>query len=155
MNLMERFYYLINKYQPVLSSNIIQNRIFAILYRCLRHSPEICYEITEKYSHLLELIVTTFLPTFIDPNNAELSSSITNSVNCFKLLRLLSAGGPTIAFKIYKKFNLKVKITNYLTTQKYIKDTNLSEIIIRLQTETVRLLKNLIMYSDNGHCEFL
>ncbi|CAF0788208.1 unnamed protein product [Brachionus calyciflorus] len=148
MNLMERFFYLINKYQPILSSIKIQASIFSILFRCLRHSPEICYEFFEKYSNLCDLIVVKFLPTFIDTNETELNSVLINAANTLKILRLLSSAGPTIAFKIYKRFNLKTKITNYLTTGKYIKDPNLTDSVLKLQTETLRLLKIQILYSD-------
>jgi len=49
MNLMARLYYLLDKYQPTYASNQVIHNIFMILYRCLRHSAEICHDFAEKY----------------------------------------------------------------------------------------------------------
>jgi hypothetical protein len=40
MSLMERFYYILDKYKPTLSANLIQQNIFQILFRMMRHSAE-------------------------------------------------------------------------------------------------------------------
>lgn len=144
MNLMERIFYLLNKYQPTLSSNQIQHSVFCILFRCMRHSPELCYDFTEKYSNLLDLIVAQFLPSYIQSEQTDLENLLENSRNTLKLIRLISNSGPNMAQKLYKKYDLKVKITNYLTLDKYIKNSS----VVKLQTEAIRLLKTLIFYSD-------
>ena len=40
MNLMERLFYILDKYKPSLTTNQIQHNIFQILYRVMRHSAE-------------------------------------------------------------------------------------------------------------------
>lgn len=150
MNLMERVFYLFNKYQPTLTSNQIQHSVFMILFRCMRHSPELCYDFTEKYSTLLDLIVSKFLPSyieFVDEVNKE--SMLINISFSLKLMRLLSSAGPSIANRLYKKYDLNQKLMNYLTIDKYIKDSSLSEGILKVQTESIRLLKTLILYAEN------
>ncbi|RNA07214.1 RNA polymerase II-associated 1 [Brachionus plicatilis] len=146
MNLMERLFYLLNLYQP-LNQVKVEEKIFSILFRCVRHSPQISFELIEKHSSLVDLMAKKFLPTFIDQNACDVPSLLPNSTKTVKLLRLLSNTGPTLAFNLYKKFNLKVKIVNYLTLEKYLTEPNWADLAIGLETETVRLLKTLIVYS--------
>ena len=40
MSLMERLFYILDKYKPSLTTNLIQHNIFQILYRVMRHSAE-------------------------------------------------------------------------------------------------------------------
>ena len=40
MSLMERLFYILDKYKPSLTTNLIQHNIFQILFRILRHSSE-------------------------------------------------------------------------------------------------------------------
>lgn len=146
MNLIDRFFYLINTYEA--SNKIkIESVIFSILFRCVRHSREICFELFERYPSLIDLIGKKFLPTFIEENNSNVKSLFINTANTIKLLRLVSNAGPTIALNIYMKFNLKVKIVNYLTLYKYVTEPSLGDLVVRLETETIRLLKTYVLYS--------
>jgi hypothetical protein len=65
MNLIERLFYLLDKYKPALSTSTIEQCIFQILFRCMRHSAELCYDFSEKYSNFLDLIVKNYLPLYI------------------------------------------------------------------------------------------
>ena len=146
MNLMDRFFYLINAYE---ASNkfIIESKIFSILFRCVRHSKDICFELFERRPSIIDLMGEKFLPTFIDENKSNVKYLLVNTANTIKLLRLVSNAGPTIALNIYKKFNLKVKLINYLTLGMYLTEPTVDDLVVRLETETVRLLKTYVLYS--------
>ncbi len=149
MNLMARIYYLLDKYQPSLSSDQIVFNIFMILYRCLRHSSEISYDFTEKYSDLLDLIVRNFMPQFL--NSTDLNSNLQNLTHSIKLFRIICSSGANLSFKICKKYDLNNKLINYLAL---INDTNSIE-LTKLQIESIRLLKVLTVYhSDYSQSSF-
>lgn len=139
MNLIERFQYLIEKYNPQLSYQQITNNMFLILFRLLRHSAEFCYEFTQKYRKFLDLLASRFLPLYIQDNH-----ELNNVAHMLKLIRLLSSCGPTIAYKLYVSYNLKEKLTNYLACEKYIKEEFL---VTQLQIESSRLLKTFVSYA--------
>lgn len=65
MNLIERFHYLVDKYQPQLSYQQITANMFAILFRLMRHSAEFCFEFVQKYAQFIDLLVSKFLPLFV------------------------------------------------------------------------------------------
>jgi hypothetical protein len=85
----------------------------------------LCFDFTEKYSNLLDLIANEFLPLFVSVENLNLKTHLTNTTNTLKLMRLISCAGPKIAYKMYTRYKLNEKIINYLTVDKYLNDSNL------------------------------
>lgn len=65
MSLIERFRYLIDRYQPQLAYRQLSANMFLILFRLLRHSSEFCFEFNQKYDQFVDLLASKFLPFFI------------------------------------------------------------------------------------------
>ena len=106
--------------------------IFQVIYRCVRHSPQIAYELTDKYPDFIDLILRKFLPKFIDLANAD---SVTNATMALKLVRLMASAGVTCATKLFEKYDLETCLVNYLSIS--------NQSTLKLQTESVRLIKSL------------
>ena len=66
MSLMERFHYLLDKYRPSLSLDQVLSNVFAILFRCMRHSADLCANFFHNHSSLFNVIVSNFLPSSLD-----------------------------------------------------------------------------------------
>jgi hypothetical protein len=115
----------------------------------MRHSAELCYDFSEKYSNFLDLIVKNYLPLYIPVDKTNTSAILANAANCLKLIRLISSAGPSTAYKIYAKYNISQYLVNYLTIDKYVTDPGLEAEKVKLQTETIRLLKVLCLYCDD------
>ena len=133
MNLIARLFYLLNAYKPSFTANSIVKNIFSIIYRCVRHSSQITYELLEKYTPFIDLIVAKFLPKFIDLTLT--TDQISNIEMTLKLLRLMSSSGVNCATKIFEKYDLKTRLVNYLTI--------LNSSVLNIHTETIRLIKTL------------
>lgn len=144
MNLIERFHYLLNHYQPQLSTKNIVSNVFSILYRMCRHSAEMCFELTSKYTYFIDFVFGQqhFWPLYVKPED---ECDLEPIIWTLKLMRLLSCTGPTTAYKLYTKFNVKQRLVNYLTVNRYLTD----DASVRLQIESVRLLKTFISYSNS------
>lgn len=132
MNLIARLFYLLNAYKPSYTATPMVNNIFAILYRCVRHSPQITHELLEKYPTFIDLIAEKFLPKFIDLTD---QNQIKNAELVLKLFRLMGSAGVYLATKLFEKYKLDTCLVNYLTI--------LNPSTVRLQTEAIRLVKTL------------
>lgn len=132
MNIIARFFYLLNVYQPSHTSNTLIKNIFQIIYRCVRHSPQIAYELTEKYPDFTDLITRKFLPKFTDLSDQD---AITNATMALKLVRLMASAGVASATKLFEKYELETCLINYLSIS--------NQGSLKLQIEAIRLIKTL------------
>jgi hypothetical protein len=155
MNLVERFHYLLDKYRPSLSLDQVLNNVFSILFRCMRHSADFGVNFYETYPQLFNLIGNTFLPsTALDMNDAVVYLKIDSIRNTLKLIRLISCSGPSLAYKIHQKFDLKQKLLTYLTCELNTSDPRLRSHILIMKTEALRLLKVYVSYSSDGNGQY-
>jgi hypothetical protein len=158
MNLMDRFVYLLDKYKPNLASHSIEQNILLILYRCVRHSAELCFQFVEKHEHLLDLIVKNFIPLYVSHQDHSLSVTLTNAAMGVKLLRLICSSGSNLAVRLYEKYELDKILVNYLTVDSYIESGSVENELARLQVESVRLAKVLLSVCPNTNkvaCELV
>ena len=86
----------------------------------------VCFDFTEKYSNLLDLIANEFLPVFISVEKPNLKTGLINATNALKLMRLISCVGPTTTYKLYTRYKLNEKIISYLAADKYLNDSSLT-----------------------------
>lgn len=145
MNLIERIYYLLDKYRPTLTLEPVLDNVFAILFRCMRHSAEFCVNFYEKFTNLIDLIVKNFLPNSVgqlnDENLAISRLKQQSACHSLKLLRLIACSGSTVASKLFQKYDLKTKFLSYMTTEEFTAHD--------LKREVVRTLKVFVSYSNN------
>ncbi len=153
MNLIERFFYLLDKYRPSFTIDNILESIFSILFRCMRHSAELCLNFNETYSSFLQLVFKNFLPNFIDLNETNTTSQIivNSTTHALKLVRLLACAGPSLAYRLYQKTDLKQKIINYLSLDE---NTTIKNDCVKLKQECLRLIKVFVVYSDDWNSQF-
>ncbi len=135
MNLMARFFYLLNAYNTSNSHiyDTMVKHILLILCRILRHSPQMAHELVDKYSQLLDLIVNICITSNtkfpLGKNDSELNESdgydqnnesvhsitLQNISLALKLLRLIASSSGSLAKVIYDRYDLKNNLLNYLS----------------------------------------
>ena len=143
MNLIARLYYLLKSYKPNFTADVMIKNIFQIVYRCLRHSPQISHDLAEKYADFLDLIVSTCLPKFITDDldeSRQPASLINHATMTLKMLRLIAGSSARLAAEMFKKYDLNNYLISYLSIM-----NSSSPQLTQLQVEAVRLIRTFNM----------
>jgi hypothetical protein len=157
MNFLLRVNYLLDKYKEGIYADSMMQSIFHILYRLVRHSADISYELVEKHSSIVDSIVQRCLPLYIDLNVSDedginrLHALVLNAMAALKLFRLLASAGSHLSLTLWKKYKLNERLLNYMAMNYCwtMSDKRTGQGMIGLKIEVIRLLRVSCLYSGD------